>query len=524
MSQLTRSLTIAAATAAAMMLLVQPVAAQTAPDIDGEITLDSASTLPGTTVEATASFTAIGGPATWPIGLRLEGTNGAGTFTTVTPGPGVTNCVLDGVARTVSCDWSPTAAGDTATVTATIAVDPSASPLPNLWDVFAKSGDLTLNNTFLTIEATYSGTDEGFCPPVIEVTNTGTGDLTFAIGAGIAPLPVGGVTTVRWPTDADGPLAQVDWEFRIAGETTVVDSGTLALPDDCTIERLEGKTRIDTAISVSQAGFGADTAAAVVLARADLFPDGLVGGPLAAVLDGPLLLTLSDNLPDEVLTELDRVLPAGGDVHVLGGTGAVDATVEAALDTAGYTVIRYPGADRYDTATLVADGVAAAGGDTSTALVAVGSDFPDALTAAAAGADGGHPVVLTPVGGVDDATDAWLTANAPTQLVCVGGPACTSYPTADVDLVGADRYATAVAVADEFFTPGTDVGIATGENFPDALVAAADTRRRDGPLVLTRSDTLPTVIDSFIQRWNPDFITIYGGPGAVSDSVAQQLR
>ncbi|NUP51063.1 MAG: hypothetical protein HOW97_27680, partial [Catenulispora sp.] len=58
------------------------------------------------------------------------------------------------------------------------------------------------------------------------------------------------------------------------------------------VTRLAGKTRYETAIAVSKKAFPADhTAAAVVLATGDNFPDALAGVPLSKQLNAPLLLT-----------------------------------------------------------------------------------------------------------------------------------------------------------------------------------------------------------------------------------------
>ena len=67
----------------------------------------------------------------------------------------------------------------------------------------------------------------------------------------------------------------------------------------------------------------ADSARAVVLARADAFADGLAGTPLAAALGGPLLLTSSDHLDTVTRDEIARVLPEGGRVVLLGGPAAL---------------------------------------------------------------------------------------------------------------------------------------------------------------------------------------------------------
>ena len=104
------------------------------------------------------------------------------------------------------------------------------------------------------------------------------------------------------------------------------DLGQFCDPDASgAVTRLSGPDRFATAIAVSRDSFPEDdSAAAVVLARGDDpngFADALAGGPLAVDRDGPLLITNPDQLFDAVAAEIDRVLPDGATVYLLGGTG-----------------------------------------------------------------------------------------------------------------------------------------------------------------------------------------------------------
>ena len=107
--------------------------------------------------------------------------------------------------------------------------------------------------------------------------------------------------------------------------------------------RVYGTTAIGTAIAISQARFPAsDSVPAVVVARSDFFSDALAGGPLAARVGGPLLITpgasLSSTLDPTVLSEIERVLEPGGTVYLLGGPLALSPTIDPALESLGYTV------------------------------------------------------------------------------------------------------------------------------------------------------------------------------------------
>ncbi|MBA3740282.1 MAG: cell wall-binding repeat-containing protein, partial [Chloroflexi bacterium] len=159
---------------------------------------------------------------------------------------------------------------------------------------------------------------------------------------------------------------------------------------EATIGRLWGADRYATAAAISQATFAPGVPVAFVATGQD-FPDSLAGGPAAARLRAPMLLTLARGLPDATRAELSRLQPAR--IVILGGTTVVSPTVEAQL--AAYTaggVTRIAGADRYATAAAVSAAYFPAG--VPVAYVATGATFPDALTAGAAAAALGGPVLL----------------------------------------------------------------------------------------------------------------------------------
>lgn len=94
---------------------------------------------------------------------------------------------------------------------------------------------------------------------------------------------------------------------------------------------------------------------------------------------------------------------------------------------------------------------------------------------------------------------------------------------ADVTRIsGADRYATAAAVAARYPAGRPVVYLATGENYPDALSGAALAARDDAPVLLTRRTELPTATAAQLDRLNPGRIVVLGGTTAVSDAVVAQ--
>ena len=146
--------------------------------------------------------------------------------------------------------------------------------------------------------------------------------------------------------------------------------------------RQAGPSRYSTAAAVSVAHFKPAAPVAFVATGED-FPDALTGGPAAARLGGPILLTQKGTLPAATVSELRRLKPKR--IVVLGGTGVVSAAVEKALraHTSG-EVSRLAGTDRYSTAAAVSAAHFDPGAPV--ALVATGENYPDALAGGAAGA------------------------------------------------------------------------------------------------------------------------------------------
>ena len=296
--------------------------------------------------------------------------------------------------------------------------------------------------------------------------------------------------------------------------------GATTTPSSSGTVRVSGTDRFGTAVAVSQAAYPNGGADAVVLARGDSYPDALVGAPLAAAKNGPLLLTSGLLLPASTQAEIMRVLPKGQTVYLLGGTASIPDSVSSQLSALGYVVKRIAGSDRFATAVAVAQEL----GSPSTVLLAGGMSFPDALTAGPAAAAVHGAILLTNGSTLPAATASYLSAHSGGQVYAIGGPAAAA-DTSATALVGADRYATSVLVANRFFTAPTVAGVASGENFPDALAGGAYLAHAGGPLLLTAPDTLPASITQYLATVHASLTTIdvFGGASAVSSSVLSEI-
>ena len=95
------------------------------------------------------------------------------------------------------------------------------------------------------------------------------------------------------------------------------------------VTRLGGTDRYATAVAVSAATYRPGVSV-VYLATGTGFADALAGAPAAGMQAGPVLLVTPTSIPAVVAAELTRLHPAR--IVILGGTGAVSAAVQTAID------------------------------------------------------------------------------------------------------------------------------------------------------------------------------------------------
>ena len=359
---------------------------------------------------------------------------------------------------------------------------------------------------------------------------TDADDQTNAPG-GVDQLP----TLVSIPENfasALNPSTDTDTDTGSGGGGSTTTPGA-ALPG--VPVSLAGSDRIATAIAVAEADFAATstgpstqqtklTARAAVLASSTSFPDALTAGPLAFDKVAPLLLTPGNSLDSRVASTITRLVPRSAPVYVVGGEAAISAAVVASIQALGYDVTRFAGPDRYATALAVArDGL----GSPKTVFVATGFSFPDALTAGAVAARLDGAVLLTRGETIPADVAAYLRNTAGIVVYAVGGPAVRGLSAAGIAATahqGADRYATATALATAFAPTSGLVGAASGENFPDGLVAAPYLARRNAVLVLVRADSVPSATVTYLRGASGvTTVQVFGGLSVVSDATRRGL-
>ncbi len=239
------------------------------------------------------------------------------------------------------------------------------------------------------------------------------------------------------------PEATVEELRRLQPERVVVVGGTSAIDADVEaslaafapqVTRVGGAERLETAARLSAATFPAG-GGTPHLATASTFPDALTAGAAAAASDSPVLLTGRDELAPVVEQELRRLAPDR--VVVAGGTAAVGDDVASAVRSAtGGEVVRVGGADRFETAARLSEATFATA---STAFLATGAAFPDALAGVPAAAAAGAPVLLVAPDALPDPTAAELRRLSPSRTVLLGGSSAVEPGVEDAvrDVVGA---------------------------------------------------------------------------------------
>ena len=302
-----------------------------------------------------------------------------------------------------------------------------------------------------------------------------------------------------------------------------------ALPDGPHIDRIQGTDRYDTAVKVAQDVF--DSAPnTVFIVNGENYPDALSAGPAAVRAQAPILLVKPGSIPQTVKNQLDDWMP--DNIFIIGGTGAVSATVESQLHAYASHVTRVSGSDRYATSRAVFNTFIT---DPGTIYLANGTNFPDALGAGPAASLRGGAVLLVRGSSahLDAPTKAIIDALPATFPIQIAGGTGSVSKGIDDDLfslvhdhrrrAGIDRYATAAAISYGSFAQTNTIYLATGANFPDALAAGAAAGRLGAPVLLVKQNCIPLDAMDEIQSLRPSRIVLLGGPTVISDQVKLHL-
>lgn len=291
------------------------------------------------------------------------------------------------------------------------------------------------------------------------------------------------------------------------------------------VKRLAGPTRYETAVEVSKENFkeGAD---ALIIVSGESYPDSLSATGLIRQENAPMLLVHKDSIPDSVQNEIQRLNPSR--VYVVGGEEIISKEVENSLPG---QVERIGGKDRYETSRKILErdhGVQENQPDQPIPVrvaVVSGANSSDPITAASLLLDKVDGILL-----VDPTTKTSFDDKIQVEYI-VGGEKSIPLDSFEAGgkskakrLAGSNRYETARAVLGEVVNESTrQLTIASGEDFPDALVASVNIIQNQAPLALVKRDSLDENLrEYFISK--ADRLSVIGGENAVSVSLYQILE
>ncbi len=164
-------------------------------------------------------------------------------------------------------------------------------------------------------------------------------------------------------------------------------------------------------------------------------------------------------------------------------------------------------------------------------FIASGADFPDALAGGPAAAHEEGPILLVRPDSVPAAVLTEIGRLDPGTIYVLGGTNAISagvattlagYGTVE-RLAGADRYGTAAAVSDRFWSSSGTAFLAVGTEFADALTGGSAAAKVDAPVLLTRSSSLPQEAVDELEALDPERVVLLGGTAAISGAVQTEV-
>ncbi|WP_371152580.1 putative Ig domain-containing protein [Buchananella felis] len=292
------------------------------------------------------------------------------------------------------------------------------------------------------------------------------------------------------------------------------------------LDRYSGADRVATSVDVWQRG--GFTSKTVLLANATNFADAVAAGPLAGALKAPVVLTGGKVLEPKTVQALKAASITK--VILVGGENSVSAQVERSLRNQGIAVQRLGGTSRFATAISLATEVGKLTA-TRSVMVVDGTNFADGLTAGAVAPQAGAVVVYSNGKNMPGETRVFLQRMQDKEIYGVGGAAVTALNSSGwttgvsaTAVTGADRYATALAVAKTFAPNTREFVVASGASFADALPAGALAAHRGGVLLLTSSSLIPPAMEQYLRKQDMRRVAIVGGTSSVSVAVERTLR
>ena len=304
--------------------------------------------------------------------------------------------------------------------------------------------------------------------------------------------------------------------------------------------RFAGKDRFQTSISIAQQEFLGQQVSNIILASANSFPDALAASTLSTKLKAPIILVGLGLHDSQVSLDFIKThLISGGTVTIVGGTAVINQEIQNWLLDAGYVVNRMGGRDRFETDNIIVNNLSVT---TGTAIViASGYDFPDALGVASIAASKGWPILLSGPNQLPDSILNFVSTDQPSDIYVVGGKFVlhdsiqtalqNAAPDAHIQRFGGqDRFDTLSQILYKFYPNPTQIYLANGFEFADALSGSTLAAQNNAPILLIdpKAGHLPPAIRDYLITLHTTGVTpqvnVLGGSVGVPDWVVDRVN
>lgn len=304
--------------------------------------------------------------------------------------------------------------------------------------------------------------------------------------------------------------------------------------------RIHGQDRFETSFSVANELNANAQVQNIILASGYSFPDALAASTLASKLKAPIILAgpgVKDSMAS--LNYVKEHLVSGGTVTIIGGGGVISHKVGEWLLDNGFKVNRFGGSDRFATNDLIVKELNVAQG--TPVIITNSENFPDALGISSLAASKGWPILLSNPGNLSPSVQAFLASDKPTTVYIVGGEGVmrenvieqikTLSPGTQIQRLGGnDRFETLSKILNMFYPHPTQIYVANGDDFADALSGSPLAASHNAPILLVnpKSKQLPQSIENYLitlrnNNVQPQ-VNVLGGDSAVPERLLDQIN
>ena len=300
-------------------------------------------------------------------------------------------------------------------------------------------------------------------------------------------------------------------------------------------KRLYGQGRYDTMKAIVDEGFKSK-GGTVIVATGTGFKDALAACGLAGLYDAPIVLTDGKNLSSQAKKILQKLKPSK--VYVAGGKMAVSNDVLSQINSAtGVKAKRIAGSTSSETSAKLALAGKGRWSSDKVAVIATNKSFKDALSVAPIAYANKYPILLADNGqSLSKAVLDALKELGIKNVIIVGGTGAVSENVESQlakkkikvkkRLGGKNGVETSSLIAKYGLSNGLSVdkmGVATSQNFPDALAGAALCGHNKSILVLADDKAMTNAGFPKPYRTKLKKGYIFGGTSAVGNKTFTKL-